>query len=59
MDQGSADTEKMIRAVADGVLKDATFQFIDQKSGKRFASPKQAPLEAQLRPASAYTDWRY
>jgi rhamnogalacturonyl hydrolase YesR len=58
-DQGSTDTEKSIRAVADGVLKDATFQFVDQKSGKRFASPEQAPVEAQLRPESAYTDWRY
>jgi rhamnogalacturonyl hydrolase YesR len=58
-DQGSADAETMIRAVADGVLKDATFQFVDQKSRKRFTSPKQAPAEAQLRPESAYTDWRY
>ena len=59
MEQVSADAEKMIRAVADGVLKDATFQFVDQKSGKRFASPEQASAEAQLHPASAYTDWRY
>lgn len=59
MEQGSADTEKSIRAVADGVLKDAAFQFVDQKNGKRFSSPEQAPAEAQLRPESAYTDWRY
>ncbi|KAA0230907.1 glycosyl hydrolase [candidate division KSB1 bacterium] len=58
-DQRSADTETVIRAVADGVLKDATFQFVDQKSGKRFTSPEQAPSDAQLRPESAYTDWRY
>ncbi len=58
-DQGSADAETMIRAVADGVRKDATFQFVDQKSGKRFTSPEQAPGEAQLRLESAYTDWRY
>ena len=48
-----------LRAVADGVLKDATFQFIEQKSGKRFTSPEQAPADAQLRPESAYNDWRY
>jgi unsaturated rhamnogalacturonyl hydrolase len=58
-EQGAADAKTMIRAVADGVLKDATFQFVDQKSGKRFTSPEQAPSEAQLRPESAYTDWRY
>jgi rhamnogalacturonyl hydrolase YesR len=58
-DQGPADAETMIRAVADGVLKDATFHCVDQKSGKRFTSPEQAPVDAQLRPESAYTDWRY
>jgi rhamnogalacturonyl hydrolase YesR len=58
-EQGAADTETIIRMVADGVLKDATFQFVDQKSGKRFTSPKQAPGDAQLRPESAYNDWRY
>jgi rhamnogalacturonyl hydrolase YesR len=59
VEQGATNPEKMIRAVADGVIKDATFQFVDQKSGKRFASPEQAPAEAQLHPESAYTDWRY
>src|SRR5574341_1574217 len=58
-DQGSADAETMIRAVADGVLKDATFHFIDQTRGKRFTSPEQAPSDTQLRPESSYTDWRY
>lgn len=57
--QGLANAETMIRAVADGVLKDATFQFVDQKSGKRFANPQQAPNDAQLRTESAYNDWRY
>lgn len=57
--QGLSEAEKSIRAVADGVLKDATFKFVDQKSGKRFASLEQAPPDAQLRPESAYTDWRY
>jgi len=50
MAQGSSDTEKMIRTVADGVLKDATFHFVDPKSGKRFTSSQQAPVDAPLRP---------
>jgi rhamnogalacturonyl hydrolase YesR len=53
------DSAEKLRAVADGVLKDATFQFIDQKSGRRFASPEQAPSDPHLRPESAYNDWRY
>jgi rhamnogalacturonyl hydrolase YesR len=32
---------------------------VDQKSGKRFDFPEQAPADAQLRPESACTDWRY
>ena len=51
-------TEKCLRLVADGVLKDANFQFVDQ-NGRRFATPEEAPADAQLRPASAYQDWRY
>src|SRR5574341_282348 len=59
MAQGSSNTEKMLRAVADAVRKEAAFQFVDQKSGQRFDSPEQAPVDAILRPASPYSDWRY
>jgi len=52
------DTEKYLRLVADGVLKDANFQFVNQ-NGRRFATPAEAPVDARLRPASAYQDWRY
>jgi rhamnogalacturonyl hydrolase YesR len=45
--------------MANAVLKDATFQFVDEKTGKRFRIPQQAPPDAQLRPESPYTDWRY
>ena len=51
-------TEKCLRLVADGVLKDANFQFVDQ-NGRRFATPEEAPADARLRPVSAYQDWRY
>lgn len=49
----------MLRTVADGVLDDATFQFVDEGTGRRYATPDSAPAGARLRPASAYTDWRY
>jgi len=57
--QNPSDTERMLRAVADAVLKDATFQFVDQKTGKHFRTPKEAPLDTQLQPESRYTEWRY
>ncbi|MFA7565286.1 MAG: glycoside hydrolase family 88 protein, partial [Candidatus Neomarinimicrobiota bacterium] len=53
------DSEKAIRKLADKVLKDANFNFIDQESGKRYSSTADAPPEARLVPESRYNDWRY
>jgi rhamnogalacturonyl hydrolase YesR len=57
--QDTMETKRKLRLVADGVLKDATFQFIDQKSGIHFKSINEVPLDAQLRLESPYNDWRY
>jgi unsaturated rhamnogalacturonyl hydrolase len=57
--QSAAETERALRAVADGVLRDATFDFVDPVTGRRFAAPEDAPAPAHPRPASAYNDWRY
>jgi len=51
-------TEHCLRLVADAILKDANFQFVDQ-NGRQFATPEEAPADARLRPVSAYQDWRY
>ena len=53
------DSEKAIRKIADNVLKDANFNFIDQESGKRYFSAADAPPGARLVPESRYNDWRY
>ncbi len=57
--QDSAVTRERIQVVADAVIRNATFAFLDVKSGKRFASPSEAPATADLRPESGYHDWRY
>ena len=57
--QTRSETERAIRAVADGVLRDATFDFVDSATGRRYAVPDSAPAGARLRTASAYNDWRY
>lgn len=51
-------TVTALRAIADGVLRDATFQIVDS-AGVRFASAREAPPGARLRLASRYNDWRY
>jgi len=52
-------TETAARAVADGVLRSATFTLLDS-AGHSYATPDQAPAgTTRLRPASPYNDWRY
>jgi rhamnogalacturonyl hydrolase YesR len=53
------NTEVKLRVVADAVLKDATFQFIDKKTGKHCKPGGELPPGAQLQPESSYNDWRY
>lgn len=48
-----------VRLVADLVLRNATFQFLDQRNGLRYSRPAEAPADAQLRIESPYNDWRY
>ncbi len=57
--QDQSKSEILLRSVADAVLKNATFQFIDQKSGQTFVSTENVPQDAQLKPESPYNDWRY
>jgi rhamnogalacturonyl hydrolase YesR len=52
-------TERVLRAVADGVLKDATFDFVDSATGRRYAAPESAGAGVRLRITSPYNDWRY
>ncbi len=57
--QEVAESRAKLRSVANGVLKDATFRFVDRSSGIRYANPEEAPAGAVLWPESAYNDWRY
>jgi hypothetical protein len=59
MAQDTSDTGKKLRAVANAVMKNATLQFVDQKSGNKYKSAEEAPPDAQLKPESPYNDWRY
>jgi rhamnogalacturonyl hydrolase YesR len=55
----TVETKKALRCVADAILKNATFGFVDLKTGRRFAIPGDAPPGAELQLESPYTDWRY
>lgn len=57
--QDSSVTIEKIQTVANSILKDATFNFLDKKTGEQYKSTDEAPKDANLVPASAYNDWRY
>lgn len=56
--QDTSAAEQKLRLVADAVLKDASFQFVDQE-GNIFESTEEAPEGSNLYLKSAYNDWRY
>jgi rhamnogalacturonyl hydrolase YesR len=56
--QDSSATRAKLRLMAEGIIADAAYQFVDQ-SGRKFESPEKAPPGSRLRPKSPYTDWRY
>jgi len=45
--------------MAQGVVKDATFQLVDSRTGAEYASTRDIPPHAQPGLQSRYTDWRY
>ncbi len=51
--------ETKLCLVADAVITNTAFNFIDRQTGKQFTSTDDAPDDAQLKPASPYNDWRY
>jgi unsaturated rhamnogalacturonyl hydrolase len=57
--QNRAETERAVRTVADGVLREATFDFVDSATGRRYPEPDGAPAGARLNLGSRYNDWRY
>ena len=57
--QDTLDTKGKIRLVAERVIKDAAFEFTDQKTGAHYKSADKAPGDAKLRIESGYNDWRY
>ena len=57
--QDTTKSQEIIGIMADAVLQNATFQFVDRQSGEHFTSTKEAPAGSQLQPENPYNDWRY
>jgi unsaturated rhamnogalacturonyl hydrolase len=50
--------EKLL-LVANSIVKETTFKFIDKQTGKTYSSAQEAPADAVLSIESPYNDWRY
>jgi rhamnogalacturonyl hydrolase YesR len=57
--QTSSETRRVLNVVANGIIKDATFQFVNTKTGERLSTTSNARADAQLKLQSGYNDWRY
>ncbi len=55
----SARSVAALFAVADNVIKSATFDFVDRASGQIYPSPLRADRGASVKIRSGYNDWRY
>jgi len=53
------ETKHKLKIVANAILKEATFQFVNQKNGKLYDIAAQAPQNSTLQIKSRYNDWRY
>jgi unsaturated rhamnogalacturonyl hydrolase len=57
--QDTTQPNRRLRTIADGIVRDATFQFVDQRTGTHYDAATDAPPEATLKLDSRYNDWRY
>ncbi|MFH1195042.1 MAG: glycoside hydrolase family 88 protein [bacterium] len=57
--QNQTATKTKLLLVANSILDESTFQFIDQKTGTKYSSPSEVPKDAVLQIESPYNDWRY
>ena len=57
--QDTLAIKKVLSSIADGVIRDATFQFVDKKPGKHYTTPQSTVADSDLKPESRYNDWRY
>jgi len=57
--QDRTQTETVLRSIANNVIENTTFQFVEKRTGQHFKSLQNVPLNANLEIESPYSDWRY
>ena len=57
--QQKNDPEQIVRKVADHVIENTSFQFIDNASGEKFSSTNGRDTSSNVRAESGYNKWAY
>jgi len=52
-------TEKVLEKIADRILSETTYRFVDKETGKTYKSTKGLPLKLSIKVESRYNDWHY
>ena len=57
--QGREETQQVLEKIADRILSETTYQFIDTETNKTYKSTKGLPLKTSVKVESRYNDWHY
>jgi unsaturated rhamnogalacturonyl hydrolase len=52
-------TEEILEKIANRILSETTYRFIDKETGKIYTSTKGLPLKLSVKVESRYNDWHY
>src|SRR5215212_4121259 len=53
------NTEEVVRRVADNIIRQTTFQFVNNKTGEKFASTKGKDTTNSVKAESKFNKWQY
>ncbi|RPI00736.1 MAG: glycosyl hydrolase family 88 [Ignavibacteriae bacterium] len=51
--------EQVLKKIADRILSETTYRFIDAETGKTYTSTKELPVKLSVKVESRYNDWHY
>jgi unsaturated rhamnogalacturonyl hydrolase len=51
--------EKVLKIIADRIVSETTYRFIDDETGKTYTSTKELPVKLSVKVESRYNDWHY
>lgn len=55
----ASKTEELVRRVADNVIKNTSFKFVNAKTGEKYDSTKGLAVSADVKAESTYNKWMY